>query len=336
MEIDIDKEKIKENAEKLKQQGAEIGKTVAWMAKTFFGGKKAILDLCDGLITQNSVGRIYAAEMILKNISEKDIAAMPYLIEALSDGEKKVVIKAAASLAKLGEKARFAIFGLKNCADSSSDAEIRKATEDAMSVIGNDVSVAFAESVDYLTNPNAFIRRYAADLIGSLGLAARNAVPFLKDAVQDSSANVRCGAIKALSVMGRHASQAVSVIVERLTIDDDMEVRREALLALIAIGPSVAGVKECVIETALGTDKSLSELALSNLGKFGEAALPVLVKILKEGNVSQKRKAAQSLGDLGGAGKDALSALSSCLTSEDKLLQTLAKNSIQKIRRGGM
>ena len=116
-------------------------------------------------------------------------------------------------------------------------------------------------------------------------------------------------------------------------MDDNMEVRREALLALAKIGPAVPGVKECVIEMASSEDE-LSEIAIINLGKFGSDAVPALVKILKEGNKSQKRKAAQALADLEAEGKDALPALSSCLTSEDVLLRTLAKNAVHKIKNG--
>ena len=132
--------------------------------------------------------------------------------------------------------------------------------------------------------------------------------------------------------MGRHAAPAASLIVERLTIDDSIEVKHEAVSALITLGSSVPGVKEALIETATGADKDLSEYALSNLGKLGEEALPVLVKALKEGTAAQKRKAAASLGDLGPAGKDAISALTSCLTAEDVLLRGIAKNSLSKIR----
>lgn len=334
MEIDIDKEKLKENAEKLKQQGAEIGKTAAWMVKSFFGSKdKSLPSLCDGLIHQGTVGRIYAAEMLFKNITPDYLNAIPYLIEALTDGEPKVASKAAAILAKFGKKAVFAIYGLKNCAESAIEAEVRQAAEDAMAVIGNNPVEGFSQAVENLSSPNGFIRVYSAELIGSLGVAARNAVPYLKDIVQDSDANVRVAAIKALAEMKHYAAPAVSVIIERLTIDDNIEVRKNAILSLAKIGPAATGVKEALIDASSSDDKEISEVALSNLGKLGADAVPVLIKVLKEGPIAKKRKAALVLGDLGKDGQPAMDALSMYLSDDDTLLRSISKKSIQKIKK---
>lgn len=330
--MEIDKDKLKENAEKVKQQGAELGKSLVWGFKTLIGGKDSMAMLCDGLLNQGDVGRKYAAAMIEKNITKKDVQAIPFLIEALGDSEPFVASKAATTLGKFGQVASFAIFALKNCAEAAVSEEVRDAANAAIGLIGNEVSAGFPEAVESLKHKSPFVRRYATDLIASLGLAARNAVPALKEAVQDNDPSVRSGAIRALARMGRHAAPAASVIVERLTIDDSIEVKHEAVSALIALGSGVPGVKEALIETATGYDKNLSEYALSNLGKLGEDALPVLVKALKEGTAAQKRKAAASLGDMGPAGKDAISALTACLTAEDVLLRGIAKNSLSKIR----
>ena len=332
--MEIDKEQLKENAENLKQSGAEIGSLIFWIAKTYFGDKKkAMPELCDGLVTQSKWGRIYASSMILKKITEGDAAiAVPALIESLIDVEKSVAVNAAAALGRLGGKAAFAIYALKNCAEAHLAEEARAAAESALSLIGNQTELGFADAVSHLKHQNPFIRRYAADMIAALGPAARNAVPFLKEAAQDEDSGVRSAVIKALGSMGKYAAPAASIIVEKLTLDDDMDVKQEAVLALLNMGSSVPGVKESLVEISSGSDKELSEFLLGNISKLGEDALPVLMKALKEGTSSQKRKAAQSLGDLGAAGKDALKLLEDALMSDDALLRGIAKNSMHKIK----
>jgi HEAT repeat protein len=331
--MEIDKEQLKENAENLKQSGAEVGKMLAWMARTFFADKKkAMPDLCEGLISQGKWGRIYASVMIKKYISTDNMEVLPFLIEALGDSEKQVVVNAAATIAAFGNNAGFAVLALKNCAEAAMEEECRAAAEAALAATGSEISSGFAAAVQHLKNPNPRIRRYSAELIGTLGVAARNAVPYLKEAAQDEDASVRAGAIKALGNMGKYAAPAASVVVERITIDDDIEVKQEAAMALINMGPEVPGVKESLVEIASGSNKDLSELVLGNIGKFGEDALPVLIKALREGTPAQKRKACQSLGDMGAAGKEALKYLSDALMSDDALLRGLAKNSMHKIK----
>ena len=212
--MEIDKEQLKENAENLKKSGAEIGKTLAWMAKTFFSDKKkAMPELCEGLLSEGKWGRIYASAMIKKHIAADNMEPLPFLIEALSDSEKQVVVNAAAAIASLGDKAGFAVFALKNCAESAMEDECRTAAEAALAATGSEISAGFADAVQHLKNANPRVRRYSTDLIGALGVAARNAVPFLKEAAQDEDASVRAGAIKALGNMGKYAAPAASVVV---------------------------------------------------------------------------------------------------------------------------
>ncbi len=98
------------------------------------------------------------------------------------------------------------------------------------------------------------------------------------------------------------------------------------------IGPAATGVKEALIDASSSDDKEISDVALSNLGKLGADAVPVLIKVLKEGPIAKKRKAALALGDLGKDGQPAVDALSLYLSDDDTLLRSISKKSIQKIK----
>lgn len=331
--MQIDQERLRENAEKIGQHGAEIGKTLFWIAKTLFGDKKKnVMKFCEGLISLGKWGRVYSAFMLKKVSDETTFAAVPALTEAIYDEEPMVVSNAAYALGKIGKGAGFAVYALKICADTSMYDVCREAAAEAISKIGDNVAAGFSEAAHRLKDDNSWVRGYSCELIGSLGAAARNAVPHLKEALQDNDGNVRSCAAKALGSMGAYAAPAAATLLERLTIDEDFQVKNEALNALINIGPYAPGIMETLTDVASGSDSALSDIVLSNISKLGEVAFPILLKTLRDGNLMQKRKAAQGLGELGANAKDAIRDLTGLLMSDDGILRSLAKNSLHKIK----
>ena len=95
-----------------------------------------------------------------------------------------------------------------------------------MSFVGNAGSVAIL--VEALREKDGSVRAKAARALGSIGPAAREAIPVLLDALQDREAHVRWDAARALGQIGAAAAEGLAAAVN----DKDPVVRQIAADAL--------------------------------------------------------------------------------------------------------
>jgi len=220
---------------------------------------------------------------------------LPGLLTALEDRDAPVRAAAARCLASLGEGER-AVPTLIALLDQANSAAMIEAIN-VLGMIGPEkirpkVREATDALVRALSDPYWRTRSNAATALGNMGPAAREAVPALTRALQDT-ANVQWSAAKALGAIGPAAREAVPTLVN-----------------------------------VLGSgDWHFRSQVISALGQIGEPDLAVapLIAALRDPEPPVRRGAAEALGKLGSAAREALPALGTAAKGDDRAVRRAAE-----------
>lgn len=161
---------------------------------------------------------------------------------------------------------------------------------------------------------------------------------FIMKAITDLKSpdgEIRWKAVQALRYAGPEARAGVPDLIATLK-DDSKSVRQLALEALANIGPQEKEVVPALITVLKDkTDPTLSNIAASELGRFGSAAkdaVPTLIEKLQSDDATTCYHAIESLGNVGSAAKSALPSLRECLKkSKSKSVAEAVTKSIKMI-----
>lgn len=135
-------------------------------------------------------------------------------------------------------------------------------------------------------------------------------IGLLIDILRHESDRVRSSAVRVLGEMGPKASAAVPALIEALQDKSDA-VRGRAIVALGAVGPAAKDAGPLLKEALKAESATVRINAAESLWKIegdAQAAVPVLIEILQSTEY-ERASAAQILGRIGPAGKDAVPAL---------------------------
>lgn len=153
-----------------------------------------------------------------------------------------------------------------------------------------------------LTNFAASVRSDAALALGSLGGAAKPAIPDLCAALLDRDATVRRTAAEAIMQIGSEAESAVPYLLDLLQHHDD------------------------------GTTRKTSAEILSYIGPLAAASVSALMTALTDESELVQRWAVHALGEIGPAAQQALADLQEiCCSSTDMKLRAIALAALRKI-----
>jgi hypothetical protein len=230
------------------------------------------------------------------------------------------------------------------------------------------MSLRMSQYRDRLLNGEVEMRLAAAERLATLGAYADPARPELFTAFKDESADVRAAAARAIWLSAPDPPPEDDIETPKsaraLLIDPDVRVRVYAAAILIpfkaatpaevlpalcealsladdnilvaathvleqmgpAAEPAVASLRAAVL---VRTKPYL--MAIDTLGKIGAPAVPVLIEILRHGDVSCKRQAANTLGTMSEAAREALPALRKVAASPNSVLSSAAQQAIAKL-----
>ena len=133
----------------------------------------------------------------------------------------------------------------------------------------------------------------AAEALGKIGPAAKDAVSALSEALKDKEKDVRWRATYALGEIGPSAKAAVPALIEALK-DEDADVRGDAAYALGNIGPAAKDAVPALIETLKDEDKYVRGDAARALGNIGDkSALEALTYVAENDSVKDVRNVAK-------------------------------------------
>jgi hypothetical protein len=218
----------------------------------------------DGLQAAHVSTRRAAADALARQPTAAR-AALPALLERLSDADEPVRLNAAYALAAAGAPAasgagqvlrssdgltrRYAAYALTamgapaletlTALAADTDDDVRIAAIDALGDMGSPARPTVAVLAEALAAASPWVRRHAAEALGLLGAGAAPALSGLATALADEQPYVRMNAATALARIGPAAADVVPDLVRALD-DDERYTRGWAALALRRVGTPAA------------------------------------------------------------------------------------------------
>ncbi len=162
-----------------------------------------------------------------------------------------------------------------------------------------------------LADPNADVRRWAAQALGVIG-EKRALQALVHLLTKDPSWQSRLAVVRALKTMDDR--RAGGALAEALVKDADWRVRKEAADAISALDEKRAA--KHLIQALSDPQAEVRAVAAAALGRMEERrALDKLIELLQDDNASVRYTAATALGKL--ANKKAVKPLIACLDDEE-------------------
>jgi HEAT repeats len=287
-----------------------------------------------------------AAEKIAKLVSKLNSVASR-LSMALSDPDEGVRLHALKAFEDLGSLGESYAWGIQVSLLGDSSAAVRAEAAHALAVAakhiptlrwnGQDSAIsALAKAVK--KDESKLVRCMAANVLGSFGPEAKEAVPALAEALKEKNEpgftgpkdspldRVCIAAAISLSRIGPDAKAAVPALLEVVKDSDDVELKRVAVAALGRAAP----LDEKVFPVLLGAAQQveLRAVGVGVLGLAGPAkakeSLPVLRKALDVKEIKDRKyadwiqgNAIEAIGRMGEAGKDDLPAIEAILNDPE-------------------
>jgi hypothetical protein len=244
----------------------------------------------------------FIIELRLDNISSWLMSfRVPRYREQLLDGDEVIRLGAAERLARLGPRASPARAELLGAFKDKS-ADVRATAVKAVShtlpdpSAENDTETPRAARA-VLTDPDIRVRVYAVAIL----LELKSATP----------------------------AEVLPTLCEAVSITDE-EIASTAASELYRMGPAaepaIASLRDSVLVRA-----QPNLVSIDALGAIGAPAVPALVEILEHGAYNCKWHAANTLGTMGEAAREALPALRKVAADPNSLLSTTARRAIAKL-----
>ncbi len=171
-------------------------------------------------------------------------AAVPALIRTLDDSDTNLRREAAAALGRQGTNAEIAQPALFERLVSDADPGVRDAAGVALAQTGPSAIPAFVSLLNQ-DDPDLQIR--SATVLGKFGRVAGSAAPMLKEHWDSPDAAVRLAALDAYWRVAGVGEEVAVRTAEALT-SNDRNIRRQAYLLLVALGPAANAAKPVLAE----------------------------------------------------------------------------------------
>lgn len=163
------------------------------------------------------------------------------------------------------------------------------------------------------------VREIAARNLSVIGLAAREAVPALKQATVHEQWRLRKVSVEALGAMGEHAKEAVAELIQALQ-DSYPDVRESAARSLGMVGPEAHAAIPILLESIKDMRWEMRKAAILALGKLGaKQAVPELVRALRDENREVRLAATTALGCIGPSARMAVPRLKELIEQDGDL-----------------
>jgi len=165
-----------------------------------------------------------------------------------------------------------------------------------------------------LQHQDVRVRRAAAYALGKMN---KHALPYInslnKVLLQDTDARVRVSVADTLGELGSLAIGEVTAgLKQSLEKEKEAGVQRAVILALGKQGQQAASTEAQIRAFLSHSDVSLRKNAAWTLGQLGpvaERSIPALIKAISDGGASVRAEAISSLGNLGILAQDAIPAM---------------------------
>jgi HEAT repeat protein len=217
------------------------------------------------------------AVVLLREIGNPAKAAIPDLIERLSDKDGTIRLHSAIALGNMGPDAKSALPFLEAFLHSESHT-VRVYTAAAVWKITQQTEPSLSILEAGLEQTNAAFRWAAATFLGEMGPAARPAIPLLAEAVHASDKEVASLSVQALADIGAESLP----ILTNVLADPDPAMRISAAVALGKLGPKAREAAPLLTnllkDNATGSPTIMGR-AVGNPERVGDAAAKALSQV---------------------------------------------------------
>lgn len=280
--------------------------------------------------TQDNDSNVQAAALeALVKVSPGD-AIKPLVLKLYHASESPGREKAAQMLGSMGSAARDAIPALQEAAARDSNADVHAAAQDALVYVKATRQDAVKLLVEASNDSSWKMRQKAAQVLGEMGPAAREAIPALQKATGDADSDVQAAALEALVKVS--PGEAVKLLVDRLNASES-QVRQKAARILGEMRPAARDAIRALIKATHDDNSDVQAAALEALVKASpEDAIKPLVLKLNASEWQVRQKAAQMLGGMGSAAREAIPALQKAAQDSDSDVRAAAQEALDKIQ----
>lgn len=304
----------------------------------------ALIKALDDPDSEVRIGAAKAVSAYRKNAEE----AIPVLTRRLKDPEPYVRTWMIMALESIKPTAEEAIPALTE-ALLDHDCDVRLEAANAWATIGKyEVLILKTADLKQLTEglkgTSEYERRRSAEALGSIGPAAKTAVPALTEALLDEDCEVRVWAARALCVIGEdHDVQASTIeplgeLVRNLRASDE-KVRETSAMALGSVGSAAKAAVPALTEALLDKSyevrfqvaRALLEIGLPEVPMLERATLNELIVGLKDPNDYVRECSALSLGWIGPVAKESVPALTETLLDDSPDVRDAARDALDSI-----
>lgn len=290
-------------------------------------GPKAIPPLLKTLVSTDAQVRLWSA-FALGEMRAGAKEAIPALLKALEDKEATVRAEVLSALGGMGPVAKEA---LPRVTASLKDAEkrVRRTAAAALWHIDAQIDVPLPILIEGFKDKEAdsLDRQACILVIATMQSKAQSAVPELIEALGDKKEEVHIAASYALSEIGR---AAVPSLRKALT-HKSSQVRRMATHTLGEMAAKEALPDLISILRAGTADKEEIFAATGALKKFGELAVPDLLRLLDDKDAKARVLGITVLGIIGPKAKAAVPALVKALEDKDAQVREVAADALKMI-----
>jgi HEAT repeat protein len=272
------------------------------------------------------------------------------------------------TLGRIGPAAREAVPTLIELLNQANYAQQHHTIVSLRSIGGGDPRTVVPAVLKAIRQERALMSSSALDLLGDLGPAAQDAVPFLLEEVRRGQWAFQPQAATALiRIAPEQARQEAEALAQKwvrggspyrvvaagivLRMDSQNKEALKALLAALkdrqepqryqaayALGEAGAAAKEALpalreaLRDRMPSVRVLAAAAVWRAASDTEAAVPVLVEVMKAGNnLSVRQQAAIKLAEIGPPARAAVPALREASEDADRYLRILAATALKKI-----
>jgi HEAT repeat protein len=252
-------------------------------------------------------------------------AGVPALVQALKEDDVELRRLVIAALGQIGPDAGEAAPALRAFLDPNKEPNSGGEATQALALIGKPALPVLLEA---LKDPNPQVRQQAFFALGQIGPASAET---LVEAFKDPKPDVRLQAMQLLAAFGVTDRPVVQAVAELLK-DRDATVRQQALATLENLPADPRDVAPVLLRLQTDPDAAISRTAGERLARYGAAVVPSLVEGLKNEEAAVRVAAAQALGKLGPAARDAVPALTEAEKDEKTEVQQAAKAALERIK----
>ena len=261
---------------------------------------------------------------------QDDVAA---IVKKLGSADENVRLAAVRKLYSMGSSAKAAAPVLARVL-AGNDPRLRGTAAMALGRMGETGVPLLAGA---LSHPDPAVRRYAAIGLRYAGEAAKPAVPSLIQVLRDPDTYTARYAAETLAKLEKNADAAVPALSALL---EDPARSPWAAGAIVRIRPGTKLADDCVRRLAAMLENADTRLryeaagALIWAGKEAKAALPALIKALKDPLQTVRYQAARAIGTLGPDAKPAVKALMLAVNDAHPSVRTYAIHALGQIGPG--